>query len=551
MKMRPWALAVCAALASATFACLLQLSALSAFGVSLISNVGQLLAAALASAACWVASRRSHGQRRAAWQWLSVGTGCWALGQVVWTFYEVVLGREVPFPSAADVGFLAFPVAAGIGLVLWSGAESHQRMARGRDLMDGAIIAVSLLVLSFVTVMAPLVEQSDGSESWLVLALSLAYPVGDVVLATLVLIALVRSQSERSTLALLALGLGGFALADSLFSYMTTKGTYSSADLVSNSGWVFGFLFVAAAGLSATYAEDGIHVLEERVPTGTSWLWLALPYVPLLLAGIALCRDLLAPDPSVGLDLLLGVALVALMLTRQFLAMADNQRLLSALAHAGGQLEHQATHDALTGLPNRTLFARRLDQALLAPGSNVSVLFCDLDNFKPVNDELGHGAGDILLKVVADRLLGCVRATDTVARLGGDEFAILLDNRDDVREVADRVVASMNTETMVLGRPVSTSISVGVAHHSGTLSPASTATVPDQAPMDERPARLAASSETTRAEVTPTPEREAIAALLLRLADTAMYAAKAAGKGRAAVLDIDPVLTPTLSAATG
>ena len=104
----------------------------------------------------------------------------------------------------------------------------------------------------------------------------------------------------------------------------------------------------------------------------------------------------------------------------------------------------------------------------LRSSSNVSVLFCDLDNFKPVNDEFGHGAGDVLLKLVADRLLGCVRPGDTVARLGGDEFAILLVDCPDAREVADRVVASMDTETVVLGRPVRTSISVGVAHHAGT-----------------------------------------------------------------------------------
>ena len=93
--------------------------------------------------------------------------------------------------------------------------------------MDGAIIAVSLLVLSWVTVMAPIVETSGGFSFSLVL--SLAYPLGDVVLGTLVLIILFRSQSERMTLALLALGLGGFALADSVFLYLTSRGTYSSA----------------------------------------------------------------------------------------------------------------------------------------------------------------------------------------------------------------------------------------------------------------------------------------------------------------------------------
>ena len=193
-------------------------------------------------------------------------------------------------------------------------------------------------------------------------------------------------------------------------------------------------------------------------------------------AGAALFVDLLTVDSSVLADLVLSVALVVMVLTRQFLAMIDNQRLLTALAEAGGQLEHQAMHDALTGLPNRMLFAKRLDQALFASSSNVDVLFCDLDNFKDVNDELGHEAGDALLKIVAARLLDCVRASDTVARLGGDEFAILLEDCPDAREVADRIVASMGARTEVLGHVVDTSISVGVARHEGDARPATVAT---------------------------------------------------------------------------
>ena len=94
--------------------------------------------------------------------------------------------------------------------------------------------------------------------------LSLAYPIGDVVLGTLVLIILFRSQSERMTLALLAFGLGGFALADSLFVYLTSRGTYSSADLVSSGGWVFGFLFVAASAMSVPRGAP--RVRGERLP---------------------------------------------------------------------------------------------------------------------------------------------------------------------------------------------------------------------------------------------------------------------------------------------
>jgi diguanylate cyclase (GGDEF)-like protein len=228
--------------------------------------------------------------------------------------------------------------------------------------------------------------------------------------------------------------------------------------------------------------------------------------------------------------------------------MIDNQQLLTALAEVGDQMEHQAMHDALTGLPNRMLFAKRLDRALIASPSNVDVLFCDLDNFKDVNDELGHAAGDLLLKIVADRLLDCVRAGDTVARLGGDEFAILLEDCPDAREVADRVVASMETKTEVLGRSVRTSISVGVARHEGAPRPATVATHRlDAIAAAEDRDRVPPTVQVDLAAIEAVAERQASAALLIRLADTAMYAAKSAGKGRAAVLEADPVLAPVRS----
>ncbi len=170
-------------------------------------------------------------------------------------------------------------------------------------------------------------------------------------------------------MAVLALGLCGLAFADSAYVYLTSVGAYSSADLIS-SGWVFGFLFVAAAGLSVRREDPGSltrSMVPERdhVVPKPSMLRLALPYVPLAAAGVTLCVSLLTAPDARTVELLLAVALMLFVLTRQFLAVADNQRLLGALAEARDQLEHQALHDALTGLANRVLFADRLDRALL------------------------------------------------------------------------------------------------------------------------------------------------------------------------------------------
>ncbi len=163
------------------------------------------------------------------------------------------------------------------------------------------------------------------------------------------------------------------------------------------------------------------------------------------------------------------------------------------------QLRHQAFHDPLTGLSNRALFVDRVEHALnRARRDDVitpAVAFIDLDDFKLVNDSLGHGAGDQLLKEVAERLRGCLRTGDTPARLGGDEFAILLEDAPDteaVVEVAERVLDALLLPVDIDGQEVFARASIGIATRRG---PGTTS--------DE----------------------------LLRNADVAMYNAKAKGKG--------------------
>jgi diguanylate cyclase (GGDEF)-like protein/PAS domain S-box-containing protein len=165
------------------------------------------------------------------------------------------------------------------------------------------------------------------------------------------------------------------------------------------------------------------------------------------------------------------------------------------------QLRHQALHDALTGLPNRVLLNDRLDTAIARArrqGSAVSVLFVDLDNFKLVNDSLGHAAGDILLQGVASRLAVTMRDHDTVARLGGDEFAIVVEHAvsEHAVDLGERVLAALEEPIEVGDALVPVTCSIGVATG-----------IPD------------------------------LAEDLLRNADLAMYHAKAAGKNTVRVFD--------------
>lgn len=132
------------------------------------------------------------------------------------------------------------------------------------------------------------------------------------------------------------------------------------------------------------------------------------------------------------------------------------------------RLEHQAYHDSLTGMPNRALFMDRLEQALARTGRSgdkVAILFMDLDDFKHINDSLGHRAGDLLLIEIARRLRTCLRPEDTVARFGGDEFIILLEDLEDVddaTDVAERIAQALYAPFIVDGHEVFATASIGI-----------------------------------------------------------------------------------------
>ena len=186
--------------------------------------------------------------------------------------------------------------------------------------------------------------------------------------------------------------------------------------------------------------------------------------------------------------------------------MAGSQTDISLQKQAEERLAHDALHDALTGLPNRTLFLDRLEHAIkkIKRSKDVlfAVMFLDLDRFKFINDSLGHAAGDQLLVSISERLRKCLRPGDTVARLGGDEFVVLLDDISaaaDATRVADRIQKELAKPHILNGHSVSTSASMGI-----TLS----STNYEQA--DE----------------------------MLRDADIAMYRAKTMGKAQHQIFDI-------------
>lgn len=144
----------------------------------------------------------------------------------------------------------------------------------------------------------------------------------------------------------------------------------------------------------------------------------------------------------------------------------------SHLQNENQTLAHQASHDSLTGLPNRAFFEGRLNRSVRNAArqrDHLALLFLDSDHFKQINDTLGHAVGDEVLISVADRVRAQLREHDLVARLGGDEFAVLLtplQSRKDAEQIAEKIVASMKLPVQLdSGRSIATSLSVGIAYY--------------------------------------------------------------------------------------
>jgi diguanylate cyclase (GGDEF)-like protein len=198
---------------------------------------------------------------------------------------------------------------------------------------------------------------------------------------------------------------------------------------------------------------------QEIVPSGG-----LLPYVPVALALVVVSGTEAAGRSPSAVERVATLVLIALLLARQYLALRQNSALARRVAAREEELEYRAHHDALTGLANRAKFRERLEHALVLHARDrrpVGLVFLDLDDFKLVNDALGHAAGDELLVGVAGRIAGLARADDTAARLGGDEFAVLLESGDDAERFAGRIAEALRTPFRIAGRELTAKASAG------------------------------------------------------------------------------------------
>jgi signal transduction histidine kinase len=302
--------------------------------VTVFDDLSELGAAALACTFCVLAARHLRGRRRRAWTFIGVSAGLWAAGQGAWTYQELVLdvAPNDLFPSWPDLGFLAAIPFATAGL-LHLGRDRRSHRANVRLLLDSAMVAGGLLFFSWWLVLAPIQSllETDLRDT----LVSFAYPLGDVAMATIVVVLIARLDgAARRAAGLLVVGIALNALADSFFAWYTTAGTEGGSN-PSNAGWTIGYLFIALAGLRKLRAGAA----PPTSPRASARTWNVLVYAPvgaMLISGTAIELTGQAIDTVMMLDLLVVIAAV---FVRQFLLLTEVARLNRQIADQNAHLE--------------------------------------------------------------------------------------------------------------------------------------------------------------------------------------------------------------------
>ena len=445
-----------------------------------LSSVVYIVVAAI------VALRALTGRtHRRSWALFATGLSLYALGNVLWSFWIGNLPNP-PIPSISDGLWPALYPLSYAGIVGFARLRGQRRLPAGVWL-DGLIAGAGLAALGAALVFRPILASASGST--LAVATELAYPIGDLLLAALVVgVLALRGWRINRTWGLLGGGFVLLAVADCMYAAQVAGGASQPSSLT-NLFYILSVILLAfAAWQQETDPQQEADSQQERHLQGWSVLLVPAGFT-LVALGLLLSDQVRRLDP---LTFWLAGLTLSAAIVRMGLAFRD----IRGLAEA----RHQAATDDLTSLPNRRLFMRRTGEAISAghlSDGGVSVLMLDLDNFKELNNTLGHSAGDALLCLVGPRLEEVLRPTDTLARLGGDEFAILLEPQRDEKDIiglAEELLQALRSPFEVRGLALRLTASLGIASFPAQASD-----------LDE----------------------------LLKCADVAMYQAKAAQSGYA------------------
>lgn len=398
---------------------------------------------------------------RTPWLLFAGGLLMWVTGDSIYSWNEDIRG-VTPFPSLADVAYLsAYPVlAAGIFVLI------RRRGARldVPGALDSAIVVAGLGLISWAWIAGPIVAASDVPV--LERAVAVAYPIGDILLLTMLARLVSASPASSAAFRLLVGAVSVQIIADTAWAAApSTSWDYSTAlDLL----WLASYVLW---GASALHPQMGS--LAEPAAAGpvgfTRRRMAALSSAALLppatfLVAMATGRTIDAPVVVVG-----AIILTSLVLARMAYAISEVRTTTRQRDDLQDELFHQAAHDQLTGLFSRAYLLRLIEGALSrgqCAGRSTGLVLVNLDRFTTINDEWGPTTGDEVLRETARRIRTTVGAHHPVARLGDDQFVVLVETVDAVDEtpvVAHEILGALAAPHVVSGSTITTACSIGLS----------------------------------------------------------------------------------------
>ncbi len=435
---------------------------------SIFANVIAIIADLFGCVGLFLAAKQSLAQSRKisiGWGIIALAVFSYFIADTFWLILENFL-HEQPFPSLADLFYLIYYPLFLLGTFLIVGTPKTHGEYFDKAL-DICIVLVASLLAYWFLLFEPIIS-SSANESFLSQLILLAYPIGDIVLLVSLFSILYSDSKMKNTYPIIILS-GSILLIiviDLIYSRQSLLGTYSSGGLL-DIGWVVVFLL---AGLSGISQAVGLRVNEKvqniylkikssgkmtTIRFYLPYLWLIVLYILLKTHGFFTESSNTIQYGIVGMIGLISIKSIkqSIDLNRNNNQLQSSNKYIQAqtdkLKNANQNLQieiterallekklsHDANHDALTGLANRYYFLDHLSQSIKNcnrhPQYQYAVLYLDIDNFKVINDSLGHLFGDQLLISFARRLRESFRSNDTIARLGGDEFLILMEYASD------------------------------------------------------------------------------------------------------------------------
>ncbi|MGC1164589.1 MAG: GGDEF domain-containing protein [Solirubrobacterales bacterium] len=364
---------------------------------------------------------RDADRERAAWIFIGASVLAWAAGEIYWTAY-IEANPDAPYPSPADVGYLAFYPLAAAGLYKLLRARANE--LDWRLWMDGLIAALGTAALGAALIFEFVADRTSGSA--LQVATTLAYPLGDIILLSLVVgIAALTRWRPGWTWTLLLAGLVTMSVADVCFTLQSFEASLPGGD------WVEPLYLISAAFIGAAAWQPGTGTIR-RDARFDGWRELM---VPAFFAAVMIVLFAMQYFSSAsGLTTVLWAATMIAVISRLGLSVRENKRLLE-----------QVRMDHLTGLGNQGRLQIDLATRCLHAGLEpLTLLLLDLNGFKRYNDTFGHPAGDAMLRRLGRQLNEAVGATGSAYRIGGDEFAVLTAGADGRHgEVAKRAAEAL------------------------------------------------------------------------------------------------------------